>query len=39
MYWEKAKRELHKNATSYLEQIQEAMPHKITAVRPFTVKL
>ena len=36
MYREKARRELHKNATSYFEQIQEAMPLESTAVQPLT---
>ena len=31
---EKAKRELHKNATSYIEGILEAIFHKTAAVRP-----
>ena len=31
---EKVKRELHKNPTSYIEQILEATPHKALAVRP-----
>ena len=31
---EKAKWELHKNATCQFEQIQEAAPHKTTSVRP-----
>ena len=33
MYREKAGWELHKNATSYFDQILEAAPHKTTAVR------
>ena len=33
-YKEKVRRELHKNATSYIEQILEATSHKIAAVRP-----
>ena len=33
-YWEKSRRELHKNATSYIEQILEAASHEIAAVRP-----
>ena len=35
-YWEKAKREQHKIATSYFEQILEATSHKTTVVRPTT---
>ena len=35
-HWEKARRELHKNAASYNEQILEATLHEITDVRPFT---
>ena len=38
-YREKARRELHKNATSYTEQILEATPHEKTAARPFTSHL
>ena len=34
MYREKARRELHKNATSYTEQILEAAYHETTAIRP-----
>ena len=30
------RRELYKNATSYIEQIPEATPHETTAVRPLT---
>ena len=33
---EKANWEVHKKATSYIEQILEAIPHEITAVRPLT---
>ena len=33
---EKARWELHKNATSYIEQILEETPHKTTAVQPLT---
>ena len=33
-YREKARRELHKNATSYIEQNLEAISHKTAAVRP-----
>ena len=35
-YSEKAKRELHKNATSYIEQILQAAPYETTTVRSFT---
>ena len=35
-YWEKARRELHKNSTSYIEQILEATSHKTTTARPPT---
>ena len=38
-YREKAKWELHKNATSYKEQIREAIPHEKTAVWPLTSHL
>ena len=38
-YREKAWRELHKNATSYIEQILEATSHKTAAVRPPTSHL
>ena len=38
-YREKARRELHKNATSYIEQILEAAPHETTTVRPLTSHL
>ena len=38
-YWEKARWELHKNALSYLEQIQEATSHETSAVRPLTSHL
>ena len=37
--WEKAWCELHKNATSYIEQIQEAKLHETTTVRPLTSHL
>ena len=30
----KAKRELDKNSTNYIEQILQATPHKTAAVRP-----
>ena len=33
-YREKARRELHKNNTSHIEQILEATSHKAEAVRP-----
>ena len=36
---EKARRELHKNATSYIEQILEATPHETTPVRLLTSHL
>ena len=36
---EKARQELHKNATSYIEQIQEATSHEITLVQPPTSSL
>ena len=39
MHREKAKQELHKNATSYVEQILETTPHKTTAERPLTSHL
>ena len=32
IYREKARQELHKNATSFIEQILEATTHKTTAV-------
>ena len=35
-YKEKARREEHKNATSYIEQILETTPDETTAVRPPT---
>ena len=31
-HWEKARWELYKNFTSYIEQILEETPHKTTAV-------
>ena len=31
--------EVHKNATSYIEQLLEATPQKATAVRPLTSTL
>ena len=36
---EKARWELHKNDTSYFEQILEAKPHETTAARPLTSHL
>ena len=33
---EKARRQLHKNAVSNIEQVLEAAPHKAAAVRPPT---
>ena len=33
---EKAWRQLHKNATSSIEQVLEAIPHKTAAVRPLS---
>ena len=36
MYGEKAWRQLRKNATSNIEQVLEAAPHKTAAVRPPT---
>ena len=36
MYREKAKRQLHKNAASNIEQVLEAAPHKAAAVRSLT---
>ena len=33
-YREKVRRELHKNATSYIEQILEAISHKTATVHP-----
>ena len=38
-YREKARRKLHKNAASYIEQILEATPNEATAVRPLTSHL
>ena len=35
-YEEKAWRQLHKNATSNIEQVMEAAAHKAAAVRPLT---
>ena len=35
-YIEKARQELPKNATSYIEQILEATSHETTVVRPPT---
>ena len=39
VYGEKARRQLHKNASSYIELILEATSHKTTAVRPLTTHL
>ena len=39
VYWEKARLELHKNATSYIEQIQEATSHKTATVQTPTSHL
>ena len=36
IYWEKARWELRKNATSYIEQILETTPHESTAIRLLT---
>ena len=36
MYEEKAWGQLHKNATSNIEQVLEAAPHKAAAIRPLT---
>ena len=33
------RRELHKNAASYIKQIQEATPHETTAVQQITSHL
>ena len=38
-YGEKARWELHKNATFCFEQIQLGTPHKTAAVTPFTSHL
>ena len=35
-YREKTCQELNKNATNYIEQILEVIPHETTTVRPFT---
>ena len=35
-YGEKARRQLHENVASYIEQVLEAAPHKAAAVRPPT---
>ena len=34
-----ARQELHKNATSYSEQILDATPYKTVAVQPLTLHL
>ena len=39
VYREKARWELHKNATKYIEQVLEAISHKIGAVQPPTSHL
>ena len=36
MYGEKARRQLHKNAASNIEQVLEAAIHPAAAVRPLT---
>ena len=33
---EKARRQLHKNAASNIEQVQESTPHKASTMRPPT---
>ena len=38
-YWEKTRRELHKDATSYIEQIPEVTLHETATVWPFTTNL
>ena len=38
-YWEKARRELLKNATNNIEQILEAVSHKTAAIWPPTSHL
>ena len=35
-YGEKARRQLHKNAASNIEQVLETAPHKAAVVRPLT---
>ena len=35
---ENVRQDLHKNATSYTEQILEATPYEVTSVRPLTSK-
>ena len=37
MAGEKARRQLHKNSVTNIEQVLEAKPHKAAAVRPPTV--
>ena len=37
-YGEKPWRQLHKNAASIIEQIQETAPHKTATVRPPTTR-
>ena len=39
VYWEKISWELHKNATSYTEQILEATSHETAVIRPLTSDL
>ena len=36
MYGEKAWRQVHKNDVSNVEQVLEAAPHKVAALRPYT---
>ena len=36
---ERARRELHKNTSNYIEQILEATPHETTDVEPLTSHL
>ena len=38
-YREKARQKLHKNVTSYIEQILEATSHETATVRPLTSHL
>ena len=37
MYWEKAWRQLRKNAVSNIELVMLAVVHKAAAVRPLTI--
>ena len=39
MHWEKARRELYKNVTSYIEHIMDVTLHETTAVRPLSSHL